>query len=178
MSRVGKLPVALPANVKVGVKDGTVSVEGPKGKLDKTFSRHVKIEVGEDGVQVTPATDTRMAQAMHGTARAIINNMVKGVTEGYSKDLEINGVGFRATVKGEILDLALGYSHPIHYKIPAGITVTVNENTKVKVAGIDKQAVGAVAADIRSYYPPEPYKGKGVMIVGEKVRRKEGKTVS
>jgi large subunit ribosomal protein L6 len=178
MSRVGKLPVALPAKVKVGVERHTVSVEGPKGKLSKTFSPHVKIEVGEQGVKVTPASDTRLARAMHGTARAIINNMVKGVTDGYSKDLEINGVGFRAAVKGEILDLALGYSHPIHYKIPAGIKVTVADNTKVKVEGIDKQAVGAVAADIRSYYPPEPYKGKGVTLVGEKVRRKEGKTVS
>lgn len=178
MSRVGKLPIAIPANVKVGVQDGAVSVEGPKGKLNKSFPQQVKIEVGDEGVQVSPANDSRLAKAMHGTARAIINNMVKGVTEGYSKDLEINGVGFRAALKGDILDLALGYSHPIHYKVPAGIKVTVAENTKVKVEGIDKQAVGAVAADIRRYYPPEPYKGKGVMIVGEKVRRKEGKTVS
>jgi large subunit ribosomal protein L6 len=178
MSRVGKLPVVIPAKVKVGVEQSTVSVEGPKGKLTKTFSPHVKIEVGEEGVQVTPANEGRLARAMHGTARSIIDNMVKGVTEGYTKNLEINGVGFRATVKGEILDLALGYSHPIHYKIPAGVTVTVADNTKVNVSGIDKQAVGSVAADIRSYYPPEPYKGKGVTIVGEKVRRKEGKTVS
>jgi large subunit ribosomal protein L6 len=178
MSRVGKLPVAVPEKVKVDVQNSTVSVEGPKGKLNKTFSQHVKIELGDEGVQVSPANNGRIAKAMHGTARAIISNMVKGVTEGYSKNLEINGVGFRAALKGDILDLALGYSHPIHYKVPQGIKITVNENTKVLIEGIDKQAVGAVAADIRRYYPPEPYKGKGVTIVGEKVRRKEGKTVS
>ncbi len=178
MSRVGKLPVAVPAKVKVDIQQTTVSVEGPKGKIEKTFSPHVKIEMGEEGVQVNPANSGRVARAMHGTARTIINNMVQGVTEGFTKNLEINGVGFRAALKGNILDLALGYSHPIHYEVPAGITVTVTENTKLKVEGIDKQAVGAVAADIRSFYPPEPYKGKGVTIVGEKVRRKEGKTVS
>ena len=178
MSRVGKLPVAVPAKVKVAVQQTTVSVEGPKGKLENTFSPHVTIEVGEEGVQVSPANSGRLARAMHGTARTLISNMVQGVTEGFSKNLEINGVGFRATLKGSMLDLALGYSHPIHYQVPEGITITVTDNTKLKVEGIDKQAVGAVAADIRSYYPPEPYKGKGVTIVGEKVRRKEGKTVS
>lgn len=178
MSRVGKLPIAVPAKVKVDVQQTTVTVEGPKGKLEKTFSPHVKIEVGEEGVQVNPANSGRMARALHGTTRTIINNMVLGVTEGFSKNLEINGVGFRAALKGSLLDLALGYSHPIHYQVPEGITITVTDNTKLKVEGIDKQAVGAAAADIRSYYPPEPYKGKGVTIVGEKVRRKEGKTVS
>ncbi len=178
MSRVGKLPIEIPAKVKVDIQGFTVLVEGPKGKLTKTFSPHVKIETGSEGVQVSPANTSRQARAMYGTTRAIIANMVKGVTEGYSKNLEIVGVGFRATLKGDILDLALGYSHPINYKVPAGITVTVNENTKLKVEGIDKQMVGAVAADIRRYYPPEPYKGKGVQIVGEKIRRKEGKTVS
>jgi large subunit ribosomal protein L6 len=178
MSRVGKLPVPIPDKVKVDIKDVTVTVEGPKGKLTKTFNPNVKIENGDEGIQVSPANPSRQARAMYGTTRAIIANMVTGVTEGYSKNLEIVGVGFRAALKGDILDLALGYSHPINYKVPAGITVTVNENTKLKVEGTDKQMVGAVAADIRRYYPPEPYKGKGVQIVGEKVRRKEGKTVS
>lgn len=178
MSRIGKNPVGIPTKVEVSVSDNTVSVKGPKGNLEKEFPRHVTIEVADNQIQVNPASDNRMARAMHGTARAIIANMVHGVSEGFSKDLEINGVGFRAAVKGKMLDLALGYSHPINYPIPEGITVTVAENTKVKVEGIDKQLVGAVAADIRRFYPPEPYKGKGVTIVGEKVRRKEGKTVS
>lgn len=178
MSRVGKLPITVPGKVTVDIHGVTVNVEGPKGKLSKTFTHNIKIESGADGVQVSPANSSRQAKAMHGTTRAIIANMVQGVNEGYSKSLEINGVGFRAVLKGDILDLALGYSHPINYKVPSGITVTVTDNTKLKVEGIDKQAVGAVAADIRRFYPPEPYKGKGVQIVGEKVRRKEGKTVS
>jgi large subunit ribosomal protein L6 len=115
---------------------------------------------------------------MYGTTRSIIAGMVKGVTEGYVKDLEIQGDGFKANLKGDVLDLALGYSHPINYKLPAGIKVTVTDNTKIKVEGADKQVVGAVAAEIRGYYPPEPYKGKGVRLVGERVRRKEGKTVA
>jgi large subunit ribosomal protein L6 len=178
MSRIGKNPVGIPNKVKVEVKDRTVTVEGPKGKLSKTFDSVVNIEVADAKVQVTPNDQTRFAKAMHGTARAIIANMVKGVTVGYSKDLEIHGVGFRAVVKGNVLDLALGYSHPIAYKIPEGIKITVAENTKVKIEGLDKQVVGEAAATIRSYYPPEPYKGKGVRIVGERVRRKEGKTVA
>lgn len=178
MSRVGKLPIAIPDKVKVDIQGVTVNVEGPKGKLSKTFTPHVKIETDSEGVRISPANTTRQARAMYGTVRAIVANMVTGVTTGYQKDLEIVGVGFRAALKGDILDLALGYSHPINYKIPAGVTVTVNENTKLKVEGIDKQMVGAVAADIRRFYPPEPYKGKGVRIVGEKIRRKEGKTVS
>jgi large subunit ribosomal protein L6 len=178
MSRVGKLPIAIPDKVAVSIQGVTVDVEGPKGKLSKTFTHNIKIETGDSGVQVSPANSSRQAKAMHGTTRAIIANMIQGVSSGYSKSLEINGVGFRAVLKGDILDLALGYSHPINYKVPADITVTVTDNTKLKVEGIDKQAVGAVAADIRRFYPPEPYKGKGVQIVGEKVRRKEGKTVS
>lgn len=178
MSRVGKLPIEIPDQVKVDIQGVTVQVEGPKGKLSKTFTPNVKIENGSEGVQVSPANKSRPARAMYGTTRAIIANMVQGVTKGYTKDLEISGVGFRAALKGDILDLALGYSHPINYKVPAGVTVTVTDNTKLKVEGIDKQAVGAVAADIRRYYPPEPYKGKGVHIVGQTARRKEGKTVS
>lgn len=181
MSRIGKQPVSIPDKVKVEVKNHTVSVEGPKGKVSKTFADAVVITVAEKQVTVKPVDDTRFARAMFGTARSIIAGMVKGVSVGYSKDLEIQGVGFKAALKGKQLDLALGYSHPIAYTIPDGIKVTVTDQTKVKVEGVDKQLVGEVTANIRSYYPPEPYKGKGVRIVGEhaeRVRRKEGKTVA
>jgi large subunit ribosomal protein L6 len=178
MSRIGKQPVPIPEKVKVTITGGTVLVEGPKGKVQKTFAPAVKVTVADKNVTFAPADDSRFARAMFGTARSIVAGMVKGVTEGYVKDLEIQGVGFKANLKGSQLDLALGYSHPIVMEIPAGIKVTVTDQTKVKVEGADKQLVGAVTAEIRSYYPPEPYKGKGVRIVGERVRRKEGKTVA
>lgn len=178
MSRIGKLPIPVPEKVKVEVKDTTVHVEGPKGKLSKTFAPVVAIELEKGEVKVSPCGDGRFARAMYGTTRSIIAGMVKGVAEGFSKELEIQGVGFKAGLKGDTLDLALGYSHPIAYKIPAGIKVTVTDQTKLKIEGADKQVVGAVTAEIRSFYPPEPYKGKGVRIVGERVRRKEGKTVA
>ena len=178
MSRIGKQPVPIPDKVKVDIKNTTVHVEGPKGKVQKTFAPVVTITVSDKKVIVAPVGDTRFANAMYGTARSIISSMVKGVTAGFSKDLEIQGVGFKANLKGKQLDLALGYSHPIIMDIPEGIKITVVEGTKVKVEGCDKQLVGAVTAEIRSYYPPEPYKGKGVRIVGERVRRKEGKTVA
>jgi large subunit ribosomal protein L6 len=179
MSRIGKQPVPIPDKVKVDVKGHTVSVEGPKGKVSKTFAPVVSITLANKTVTVAPtADDSRFAKAMYGTVRSIIAGMVKGVSEGYSKDLEIQGVGFKANLKGKVLDLALGYSHPILMDIPDGIKVTVTDQTKVKVEGADKQLVGAVTAEIRGYYPPEPYKGKGVRIVGERVRRKEGKTVA
>ncbi|MFZ9682188.1 MAG: 50S ribosomal protein L6 [Cephaloticoccus sp.] len=178
MSRIGKQPVRIPAKVKVAITGQTISVEGPKGKISKTFDAAVAIKSADDKVTVAPVEDSRFARAMYGTARSIIAGMVKGVSEGFVKELEIQGVGFRATLKGKQLDLALGYSHPILMDIPEGIKVTVTDQTKVKVEGPDKQLVGAVTAEIRSYYPPEPYKGKGVRIVGERVRRKEGKTVA
>lgn len=178
MSRIGKVPVPIPDKVKVDVKNGAVLVEGPKGKVSKTFAPEVKISVADKKVSFAPADDSRFARAMFGTARSIVAGMVKGVTEGYVKDLEIQGVGFKANLKGKQLDLALGYSHPILFDIPEGIKITVADQTKVKIEGCDKQLVGAVTATIRSYYPPEPYKGKGVRIVGERVRRKEGKTVA
>jgi len=178
MSRIGKLPVTIPAKVKVAIKDGSVLVEGPKGKVQHSFNPVVKIEVKDGHVVVTPLEETRFANAMHGTARSIINGMVLGVVNGYTKELEIQGVGFKAAVVGKVVDLALGYSHPIKYDIPEGIKVTVTDQTKVKVEGCDKQLVGKVATEIRAFYPPEPYKGKGVRIVGEHVRRKEGKTVA
>jgi large subunit ribosomal protein L6 len=178
MSRIGKQPVPIPDKVKIDIKDTTVHVEGPRGKVHKTFAPVVTIVINDKKVIVAPIGETRFANAMYGTTRSIIASMVKGVTAGFSKDLEIQGVGFKANLKGKQLDLALGYSHPIVMDIPEGIKLTVVEGTRIKVEGCDKQLVGAVTAEIRSYYPPEPYKGKGVRIVGERVRRKEGKTVA
>ncbi len=178
MSRIGKVPVVIPDKVKVAVTNQTVSVEGPKGKVSKSFAPVVSITVADKKVTVKPTEESRFANAMYGTARSIIASMVKGVSEGFTRELEIQGVGFKANLKGKQLDLALGYSHPILFDIPEGIKITVTDQTKVKIEGCDKQLVGAVTTTIRSYYPPEPYKGKGVRIVGERVRRKEGKTVA
>jgi large subunit ribosomal protein L6 len=178
MSRIGKQPVSIPDKVKVTVTGESVLVEGPKGMVQKNFAPAVKVTVGDRQVTFAPADETRFARAMYGTARSIVAGMVKGVSDGYTKNLEIQGVGFKAALKGKQLDLSLGYSHPILMDIPDGIKVTVTDGTKVKVEGADKQLVGAVTAEIRGYYPPEPYKGKGVRIVGERVRRKEGKTVA
>jgi large subunit ribosomal protein L6 len=179
MSRIGKQPVHIPAKVKVSVKDGNVVlVEGPKGKVEKSFADVVAIKVAGDVATVAPKEETRFARAMYGTTRSVIAGMVKGVVDGYTKELEIQGVGFKATLKGDKLDLALGYSHEILHDIPKGIKVTVTDGTKLKIEGCDKQLVGQLTAEIRAYYPVEPYKGKGVRIVGERVRRKEGKTVA
>jgi large subunit ribosomal protein L6 len=178
MSRIGKQPVVIPEKVKVSLNGSEILVEGPKGRLEKQFAPVVTIEEENGQIIVRAANTTRFSNTMTGTARSIIDGMVEGVTKGFSKELEIQGVGFRAALNGKILDLSLGYSHPINYPIPEGITVTVTDNTKLKVEGLDKQMVGAVTADIRRFYPPEPYKGKGIRIVGERVRRKEGKTVA
>jgi len=178
MSRIGKQPIQIPDKVKIDIKDANVLVEGPKGKVHKNFAPVVKVEISGRTLTVSALDDSRFANAMHGTARSIIAGMVKGVTAGYIKELEIQGVGFKANLKGKQLDLALGFSHPIAMDIPEGIKITVTDGTRLKVEGCDKQLVGAVTAEIRSYYPPEPYKGKGVRIVGERVRRKEGKTVA
>ncbi|QJE96036.1 50S ribosomal protein L6 [Luteolibacter luteus] len=177
MSRVGLKPITLPAKVSVKVESGKVQVEGPKGTLDLALPEGITIKSEDTSVIVSRATEGRTHRALHGTVRSLVNNMITGVSQGFVKDLEIQGVGLRAAVKGKDLDLSLGKSHPILHPIPAGITVTVNENTKIKVEGIDKQLVGQFAADVRGYYPPEPYKGKGVRYVGEHVRRKEGKSV-
>ncbi|HZL46811.1 MAG TPA: 50S ribosomal protein L6 [Opitutaceae bacterium] len=179
MSRIGKQPVPIPDKIKVDVQDHSIHVEGPKGKVSKSFADVVKLSVNDKRqIIVTPQAETRFANAMYGTARSIINGMIKGATVGFTKDLEIQGVGFKAVAKGKQIEFALGYSHPILFDIPEGIKVTIADNTKLKVEGADKQLVGAVTAEIRSFYPPEPYKGKGVRIVGERVRRKEGKTVA
>ena len=176
MSRIGKKIIELPAKVTVKIgADGAVNVEGPKGKLSWQLPSGVSGKV--DGTKVTVACDTPSANALHGLSRALINNMVNGVANGYVRDLEIQGVGFKAAVKGNVIQLNLGYSHEINHPIPAGVKVTVTENTKVRIEGIDKQVVGQLAAEVRGYYPPEPYKGKGVRYAGEKIIRKEGKTV-
>ena len=175
MSRIGKLPVEIPSGVNVSLENDIVSVKGPKGELLQKISPLVKVNIEEKSVSVSQSEQSRDAKAIYGTTRSLIANMVQGVTENFSKDLLIEGVGFRATVKGSIIDLELGYSHPIEHSIPEGVIVTVSDNVKIHVEGPDKQKVGQLAAEIKSYYPVEPYKGKGVRIVGEFVRRKEGK---
>jgi large subunit ribosomal protein L6 len=177
MSRVGKQPIPLPDKVTLKVTDSNVHVEGPKGKLDFTLPEGVNIAQEGKNIVVKRESEDRKVRAMHGTVQRLISNMVEGVSAGFRKDLEIHGVGFRAAVKGTNLDLSLGYSHPLLHPIPKTLKVAVAENTKISIEGIDKQLVGQFAADVRNYYPPEPYKGKGVRYVGEYVRRKEGKSV-
>jgi large subunit ribosomal protein L6 len=177
MSRIGKQPVPIPPKVKVEVKERKVHIEGPKGKLNFELPRRTSAKVENGQVLVSRDGDEAEAKAVHGLSRAILQNMVQGVSEGFVKKLEIHGVGFKAAVQGKMINLSLGYSHPINYEIPEQIKVTVEENTKVTIEGPDKQVVGQVASDIRRFYPPEPYKGKGVRYVGEQVKRKEGKTV-
>lgn len=171
------MPVQIPPKVKVGIQDRKVFVEGPKGKLEFALPKRTSAAVEGDRVVVHRESDDAEAKALHGLSRAIVNNMVRGVSEGFVKKLEIQGVGFKAAVQGNHVNLNLGYSHPINYPIPNQIKVTVEENTKITIEGPSKEVVGRVAAEIRGYYPPEPYKGKGVRYVGEHVVRKEGKTV-
>lgn len=178
MSRVGRQIITLPAKVAVKVgNDRKVLVEGPKGKLNWELPEGIEVKVEGTTINVTRNDEERRTRAMHGTTQRLISNMIKGVSDGYRKDLEIVGVGFRAAVKGSEIDLSLGQSHPRLHPIPAGVKVTVTDNTKIAIEGIDKQVVGQLAADIRGYYPPEPYKGKGVRYAGEQIRRKAGKSV-
>ena len=178
MSRIGNKAVEIPDKVKVNVtNDGAVAVEGPKGKLQWTLPREIKASVKDNRVSLVRDAETRSVKALHGLSRSLVHNMVQGVSEGFSKSLEIEGVGFKAAVQGSTLNLSLGKSHPILFPIPKDIKIVVTDNTKLSITGIDKKVVGQVAADIRRYYPPEPYKGKGVRYAGEVVRRKEGKTV-
>ncbi len=178
MSRIGYKSITIPDKVKINIaQSGLVAVEGPKGKLEYTLPSQIKADVTDKEVAFKRDGENRAVKALHGLARSLVNNMVTGVTAGYVKDLEIQGVGFKAALQGDKLNLSLGKSHPILFPVPAGIKITVTDNTKVKVEGIDKQLVGQVAANIRGYYPPEPYKGKGVRYAGENVQRKEGKTV-
>jgi large subunit ribosomal protein L6 len=178
MSRIGNKAVEIPDKVKVNVdQEGAVSVEGPKGKLQWKLPRQIRASVQDNQVSVVREADSRNVKALHGLSRSLVHNMVQGVSEGFTKQLEIEGVGFKAAVQGSTLNLSLGFSHPVTFSIPKDIKITVVDNTKITVQGVDKQLVGQVAADIRGFYPPEPYKGKGVRYAGEQIRRKEGKTV-
>lgn len=177
MSRVGRLPIEIPNGVKVDVTpDNVVTVKGPKGELVKEMHKDITIAVEDNQVVVTRPSDVAQHRALHGLTRALINNMVTGVSQGYQKTLELVGVGYRAQLKGKDLTLNLGYSHPVEIKSVEGVEFSVPEATKVVVSGIDKELVGSVAANIRVWRKPEPYKGKGIKYAGEVIRRKEGKT--
>jgi large subunit ribosomal protein L6 len=177
MSRIGKLPIAVPAGVDVAIDGQTVSVKGPKGTLAHTVAAPITVDRGEDGVLlVKRPDDERESRALHGLSRTLIANMITGVTEGYTKTLEIVGVGYRVQARGSDLEFALGYSHPVPVQAPDGITFTVEAPTRLRVTGIDKQQVGQVAANIRKLRRPDPYKGKGVRYQGEVIKRKVGKT--
>lgn len=177
MSRVGKKPIQIPKNVKVNVTGNTVAVEGPKGKLAYEAQLNIKVEVKGDQVLVCPRSGERSEMALHGLTRTLINNMVVGVTAGYQKELEIQGVGFRAQVSGKKLVLQVGFSHPVDFHISEGIVIETPKPTQIVIKGIDKQKVGETAAEIRSIFPPEPYKGKGIRYLGEYVKKKVGKAV-
>jgi large subunit ribosomal protein L6 len=178
MSRIGNKPVEIPEKVKVDIdNEGAVSVEGPKGRLEWKLPRGIKASVQDNRVSLVREAEARSVKALHGLSRSLVHNMVQGVSQGFRKQLEVEGVGFRAAVQGSTLNLNLGFSHPIPFQIPQGIKITVTDATKINIEGADKKLVGQVAADIRGFYPPEPYKGKGVRYVGEQIRRKEGKTV-
>ena len=178
MSRIGKKPVSIPPKVKVAVNaEGSVLVEGPKGKLEWKLPATITAKVEGEQINIIRTGENREDKALHGLSRALLANMVTGVTNGFKRDMEIHGVGFKAAVQGKILNLSLGKSHPILFDIPEGVQITVTDNTKISIEGIDNQIVGQCAANIRAYYPPEPYKGKGVRFAGEQLRRKEGKTV-
>ena len=175
LSRIGKLPIEIPSGVTITVDSGDVTVEGPKGKLVQFITPAVTVEV-EDGVlTVSPKDESKTARAQHGLMRALINNMVTGVTNGFEKKLEVNGVGFRVAATNNELEMSLGFSHPVKYKAPEGVTIT-NEKMTIIVSGIDKQKVGQVAAEIRAFKKPEPYKGKGIKYADEVILRKAGKT--
>ena len=176
MSRIGQNPISIPDGVKVKLTDSFVSISSQKGVLEFSFNKNIKVSEKEETLIVSRSLDTKEQRALHGTTRQILNNMVIGVSEGFHKELEIIGVGYQAIVQGSRLQLQLGFSHDIYFDMPDGITITANR-TEIKVEGIDKQLVGAVAAKIRSFRPPEPYKGKGVRYKGERVRTKQGKTV-
>ena len=176
MSRIGRLPIPVPAGVEVKIEENVVTVKGPKGTLTHTVPAPIQAVVEDGNVVVTRPDDERNSRSLHGLTRTLIANQIHGVTQGYTKGLEIVGTGYRVTAKGSDIEFALGYSHPILVKAPAGITFTVEGNTKLSVSGIDKQAVGEVAANLRKLRKPEPYKGKGVRYAGEVVRRKAGKS--
>jgi large subunit ribosomal protein L6 len=176
MSRIGRKPVLVPKGITVELKGRSLAIKGPKGDLERTFHPEMVLSMKDDQITVARPSDEARHKALHGLTRTLVQNMVDGVTKGYSKRLEIQGVGYKAEVKPYGLNLALGLSHPVTYRAPKGIKITVENNTLVKVEGADKELVGQVAAELRFLRPPEPYKGKGVRYVGEQVRRKAGKT--
>ena len=174
MSRIGKKTITIPAGVKVAINGLTVKVEGPKGRLERELHDQVEVRLDADQIQVSPR-NAKSGGALQGLTRTLVANMVEGVTKGFSKGLEINGVGYRAELKGTTLNLALGYSHPVEYPLPTGVNAEVEKQTKITLTGIDKELVGATAAKIRSFRPPEPYKGKGIKYADERILRKAGK---
>ncbi len=176
MSRIGKKPVAIPKGVTVALKDHTLSVKGPKGELTRTFHPEMALAVANDQVTVNRPSDENKHKALHGLSRTLVQNMVDGVSKGYQKTLEIQGVGYKAEPKPYGVNLIVGYSHQVKYEAPKGIKISVENNTVVKIDGADKELVGQVAAELRNVRPPEPYKGKGIRYQGEQVRRKAGKT--
>lgn len=176
MSRIGRLPVAIPSGVKVSLNGSEISVQGPKGSLSQLLPERMIVAVEAEQIVVTRPTDSKQDSALHGLSRSLINNMVVGVSTGFTRELEINGVGYRAELSGKVLTLSLGYSHPVVYEIPMGIEIEVEKQTRVIIKGIDKQLVGSTAAKIRSFRKPEPYKGKGVKYAEERILRKAGKT--
>lgn len=178
MSRIGKQPVAVPKEVKVELKENLVSIKGPKGSLEFSWHNFVSLEVKDGNLLVKRKNNTKAARSLHGTTRAIVNNMVKGVTEGFKKELEIIGVGYKAQMKGKDLDLNIGFSHPVLVAVPEGLKVSLASATKIMIEGIDKEKVGEFAAKVRRIYPPEPYKGKGIRYLGEEVRKKLGKALA
>jgi len=175
MSRIGKKPVAIPAGVSANIADGLLTVKGPKGTLTLNLRDEISYAVDGDTILVKPANDTKQARAFWGMQRTLVSNLVTGVTEGYTKTLQITGVGYRATAQGKVLKLQLGYSHDVNFDVPEGIEIKTPDNTTVLISGIDKQKVGQVAAEIRRWRKPEPYKGKGIKYAGEFIFRKEGK---
>lgn len=175
MSRVAKKPIAVPKGVQVQITGQAINVKGPKGALDCTVHPRVAVSLADGSLTILPRDESQDGDAQAGTTRALLNNMVIGVSSGYERKLEITGVGYRAQAKGKVMSLSLGYSHPIEFAVPAGITIETPTQTEILIKGIDKQQVGQVAADIRAYRRPEPYKGKGVRYANEQIRRKEAK---
>jgi len=175
MSRIGRLPITIPSGVEVTINGPEVTVKGPKGTRSFTATDDVTITLDGNQMTVAPRGTSKRARAQWGLSRSMIANLVTGVTTGFKKELEINGVGYRAELKGTTLNLALGYSHPVEYPLPAGVSAEVEKQTKITLAGIDKELVGATAAKIRSFRPPEPYKGKGIKYADERILRKAGK---
>ncbi len=176
MSRIGKKIITIPSGVSISISDNLVQVKGPKGQLQESYGKTVAVQIANNELTVTRENDIKENRALHGLTRALINNMVVGVTDGFNKTLDIIGVGYRAEMKGSNLLLQIGYSHPIYFMPPEGITLVTNTPTQIVISGIDKQLVGAVAAKIRSFRKPEPYKGKGIKYSTEVIRRKAGKT--